>query len=145
MELTKEYRVEYAHRLKDHMGLCRNLHGHSGRIIVTFSGLPKKDTGMIVDFKEFGWLKDIIDVLDHATILQVTDPLLDILSAAVSQNKIDDMRLVVVEGPPTAENLCTSLAKSISDSISANSIPGSFLLHSVSFYETEKNCVTLVY
>lgn len=149
MELTKEYRVEYAHRLKDHTGLCRNLHGHSGKIVVTFSGLPNKDTGMIVDFKEFGWLKAIVDEFDHALILQAGDPVLDYINAGVHENKIELMRTVVIEGPPTAENLCNILGKAILAYLHEynKSAPmGVFLnLHSLVFYETEKNCVTQVY
>jgi 6-pyruvoyltetrahydropterin/6-carboxytetrahydropterin synthase len=145
MEITKEYRFEYAHRLQHHDGLCKNLHGHSGKAVITFSGLPRKDTGMIVDFQDFGWVKKVVDEMDHTLVLQVGDPVLHVFSEALSLRKIVNMRIVAVDDPPTAEVLCGLLAKKINDALIYNVGTKGLILHSVSFYETEKNYVTLVY
>lgn len=91
LSIVTEYLFEAAHRLPNHDGKCRNLHGHSYRLQIEVSGLvvhhpghPKD--GMLVDF---GDLKTAIkyhiwERLDHKYL---NEDLPDI-------------------GTPTAENIC---------------------------------------
>lgn len=69
-ELTKRFTIEASHRLPDHDGKCRNLHGHSWGIEVTVCGERLQDhgpqRGMVGDF---GRLKAVVapvlEGLDH--------------------------------------------------------------------------------
>ena len=106
MTITKEHYIAVAHRLLNHPGKCKNLHGHNYKIVYylyakKFSGGGvEADSGMILDYylvKE-KVLKLIEAWFDHATILQDTDPLADILEqAGVAVQKIPTR--------PTAENM----------------------------------------
>lgn len=67
MILRKEYRFEAAHFLHNHPNKCRNLHGHSYKLLVYLNGHVDVATGMVMDF---GNLSDIvtnkiINHLDH--------------------------------------------------------------------------------
>lgn len=65
--ITKKFTFESAHVLPNHPGKCRNLHGHSYKLEVTFSGYATQDN-MVIDFSKIKkMVKDlIIDRLDHA-------------------------------------------------------------------------------
>ena len=59
---------------------CRHRHGHSYKMKVlleeTIPGENIKDTGMVIDFKMIGFMKDFVDdVLDHKMVLDIKDPL----------------------------------------------------------------------
>ncbi len=67
MRIRRRFEFEAAHRLPDHPGKCRELHGHSYRLVVTVARAVDPRTGMGMDF---GDLKDVVrgqvvDVLDH--------------------------------------------------------------------------------
>ena len=40
MKIAKEFRWEMGHRLPEHFGLCKNIHGHSYKMVVEFEGEP---------------------------------------------------------------------------------------------------------
>jgi 6-pyruvoyltetrahydropterin/6-carboxytetrahydropterin synthase len=81
--LTKEFKFEYAHKLKHHDGACARLHGHSGvgRVFLRGNRLheegPKQ--GMIIDFAD---VKNVLNpvvaaFLDHQYLndsLQMDSP-----------------------------------------------------------------------
>lgn len=81
----KSITIEMAHRLPNHEGKCRGLHGHSWQITVGVVGKPKgvigtSDEGMIVDFTVLkGALIKIDRIFDHATVLANYDPLVPLL------------------------------------------------------------------
>lgn len=133
MFIEKNYNVEYAHRLKDHCGKCKNIHGHSGRVKIVFSGQLEKETGMIVDFGNFGWLKELVEQFDHSLVLDVDDPLVTTIKSWTE-------RMMLLEGPPTAENMSKYLFISIKTFLETNEIP--LVVESVMFEETEGNSTT---
>lgn len=144
--IEKNYVVEYAHRLARHEKLCRYIHGHSGGIKVVFEGPIDlyPGTGMVVDFGKFGWLKKIVDELDHTLILQKSDQYVDFLLIGAEDHKVDPIRLVVTEGPPTAENICVYLVEKIEKYLRGLKINSpEFVLCSVSFEETKGNTITI--
>lgn len=54
--LTKKFEFEAAHMLRDYVGACKNLHGHSYKVEVTLSGYidvpsDRLCDNMLVDFK----------------------------------------------------------------------------------------------
>ena len=73
--LTKNFSFDSAHRLENHKGKCKNLHGHTYLLEVSVSGKINNKTGMIIDF---GILKEvvnnlIIDKLDHQYLNDIID------------------------------------------------------------------------
>ncbi|MCK9305751.1 MAG: 6-carboxytetrahydropterin synthase [Bacteroidales bacterium] len=136
IRITKEFRFEGAHALRDYDGKCRHIHGHSYALFVTVTGEPlnikenPKD-GMVMDF---GLLKKlvndkIIEKFDHALILRSDAPLAGELSETYSN-------VVTVDFQPTCENLAIHFA-----SLLSNSLPDDVNLHSVKLYETPTSYV----
>lgn len=70
MMLLVRRRFEAAHSLPNYDGPCARLHGHTWRVDVEISGAVKKQSGMLVDFKD---LKRAIDGVlpDHQHLNEV--------------------------------------------------------------------------
>ncbi len=88
-----------AHRLPEHTGGCRNVHGHSYRMWVELTGEPD-ERGMVLDYFV---LKGIVDPLiaevDHAFLCDRSDNLIaDFL-------KSSGLKAAYVDFPTTAENI----------------------------------------
>ena len=66
LSVTKLFEFEAAHYLPDHLGLCKNLHGHSYKLEVEVSGLMN-ESGMIMDFSDLKKIinDSIIEKYDH--------------------------------------------------------------------------------
>lgn len=100
MKIAKEFRWEMGHRLQCHKGKCYNLHGHSYKLIVEFSGGITEE-GMVLDYfdvKEI--IAPLVDELDHSVIISSKD--LELIEAIQKLNSAH----VIVEFESTAENLC---------------------------------------
>jgi 6-pyruvoyltetrahydropterin/6-carboxytetrahydropterin synthase len=120
MQVTKVIKIEAAHRLLGYEGACSNIHGHSYKFEITMEGTVNEKTGMVLDFKELknsigGWL---LDVWDHALILEQADPLANLLIAS-------DLKIFIMQKRPTAENMAEFLLASFP------------ALKSISVWETE--------
>ncbi len=93
-ELTVKSDFASSHSLRDYQGKCKNLHGHTWKVEVLFSGEKLNQAGMLIDFKEIKeLLKSILDNLDHTHL-----------------NDIDYFQ----EINPTSENLAKYIFKEIS-------------------------------
>ncbi|MBN1633309.1 MAG: 6-carboxytetrahydropterin synthase [Ignavibacteria bacterium] len=104
MKISKEFRWEMGHRIPEHEGLCKNVHGHSYKMIVEVSG-EIAENGMIIDFYDFGQIiNPIIENLDHAFLCQKGDELL------IDFLKNNNMKYVVTDFQSTVENICIYLA-----------------------------------
>ena len=100
MKIAKEYRWEMGHRLPFHKGLCRNIHGHSYKMIVEITGSLNKH-GMVIDFFDLNKIiKPIIDKYDHAFLCWDKDKK---LKEFLVNNK---MKRVFVDYHSTVENIC---------------------------------------
>ena len=129
IKVTKEFTFDAAHRLMNHPSKCKNLHGHTYKVQVEL-GMPVcslHEDGMVMDF---GVLKqEIMEPLlghfDHSVILDLGDPLLTKLEGM-------DLKIVTMDGPPTAEAMATYFGKQISKEISG----GDLSLISVRVWET---------
>src|SRR5262245_29981387 len=98
--VSREIDFCYGHRLLNHAGKCRHLHGHSARAVITLQAARLDACGMVLDFAEIkrtigGWIDE---QLDHRMILQASDPLV-----AVLQQQGEP--LFLMPESPTAENL----------------------------------------
>ncbi|PID63075.1 MAG: 6-pyruvoyl tetrahydropterin synthase [Ignavibacteriae bacterium] len=127
MKIAKEFRWEMGHRLQCHKGKCYNLHGHSYKLLVEFSG-GIEDNGMVLDYfdvKEI--VGPIVEELDHAVIIYNKDTAL--LEAIKNLNSAH----VVVNFESTAENLCRYFLKKIKEA----KLPSNITDIMVKVYETE--------
>lgn len=101
MKIAKEFRWEMGHRLPNHDGACRNVHGHSYRMEVEVEGDVSPDTGMIMDFGDISRIvKPLVAELDHAFLCQDTDT--EVLALLERMN----MKRVLIDRPSTVENIC---------------------------------------
>ena len=58
--VVKEFTFDSAHYLPNHIGACKNLHGHTYRLQIGVTGEINSETGMVVDFQ---YLKETIQYL----------------------------------------------------------------------------------
>jgi 6-pyruvoyltetrahydropterin/6-carboxytetrahydropterin synthase len=130
LRITKEFKFEMAHALLDYDGPCKNIHGHSYRLLVTLRGRIISENnakkGMVFDFSDLKTIvqKQIIEKFDHALVLnkKSSETLLDILK---------HQQLITVDFQPTCENLCAFFALQLQIHL-----PDSVELHHVKLYET---------
>ena len=98
--VSREIDFCYGHRLLDHEGKCRHLHGHNGKVVITVEASELDDRGMVLDF---GDIKDVVDRwiddhLDHRMILHRDDPVVPLLEAQGEP-------MYLLDCNPTAENI----------------------------------------
>ena len=111
MKIAKEFRWEMGHRLPEHTGLCRNIHGHSYRCIVEVEG-TQNENGMIIDFYDLGSIvKPIIDRLDHCFLCQKNDT---VVREFLEKN---NMKIFLVDYLSTVENISEHLLDEITEGI----------------------------
>jgi 6-pyruvoyltetrahydropterin/6-carboxytetrahydropterin synthase len=129
MKIAKEFHWEMGHRLPEHFGLCKNIHGHSYKMIVEFDG-KLDEQGMVIDFYDVGKkIAPIIDELDHAFMVKDDDVIaLDFLEKLNSKK-------IVVSFESTVENIC----KYISDQIIKSNLPKNIQYITVRVYETAED------
>lgn len=129
MKISKEFRWEMGHRIPGHEGPCKNVHGHSYKMILEITG-DIADNGMIIDFYDMGLIVNpVIESLDHSFLCQKND---DIMFNFLKENK---MKYFVVDFCSTVENICSYLAKIISGKIDKIKYPNIKVL-SVKIFET---------
>ena len=126
MKIAKEFRWEMGHRLPEHFGLCKNIHGHSYKMIVEFEG-ELDEQGMIIDFYDVEKIiNPVIEKLDHAFMVNKNDKtVLDFLEKMNSKK-------VVVDFNSTAENISNYLLGEITKS----NLPSNVKNVKVRVYET---------
>jgi len=107
MKIAKEFRWEMGHRLPEHFGLCKNIHGHSYKMIVEFEGDLDKNQ-MVIDYYDVEKIVNpVIEKLDHAFMVNADDKnVLEFLEKMKSKK-------VVVNFNSTAENICSYLLSEI--------------------------------
>ena len=111
MKIAKEFRWEMGHRLPEHFGLCKNIHGHSYKMSVEFDGELDKN-GMIIDYYEVEKIiNPIIEKLDHAFMVNKNDKtVLEFLEKMNSKK-------VIVNFQSTAENICLYLLNEVKKTV----------------------------
>lgn len=98
--ITKEVYFCYGHRLMNHPGKCRNLHGHSVKAAISISHDQLNEQSMVCDFADIREaVETFIDqTLDHNFLLHKDDPIVPML---IAQNE----RFLALDEHPTAEVL----------------------------------------
>lgn len=110
MKIAKEFNWEMGHRLPEHFGKCKNIHGHSYKMLVEIEG-DVLQNGMVMDYYH---LRDIIDPLvekmDHAFLAYQEDKIL-----IEFLEKMNSKR-VVVDFQSTVENITRYFLSEIKNS-----------------------------
>lgn len=127
-EIAKELHFSFGHRLMNHKGKCKRLHGHNAKVSISVSSENLDVDGMVMDFSDLknavsGWIDE---QFDHQMLLHKDDPIAPILKAAGEPFRILDVH-------PTAENL----ARLIFDFVKEANFP----VKEVIFWETTSCCV----
>lgn len=129
--ISKVYTFSASHRLPDHRGKCRNLHGHNYRVEIGVRSYllnpledPSSD-GMVLDFDDLDQIvKPLIEQLDHK---HLNDVLLEFGERDAFPGK-----------PPTAEVLAATLSLKIARGLALHHGPASLRVDHVRVWETEK-------
>jgi 6-pyruvoyltetrahydropterin/6-carboxytetrahydropterin synthase len=126
-QVVKSIAFCYGHRLLNHRGLCRHLHGHNARAVIVLESESLDALGMVVDFNDVkaqvkGWIDREID---HTMLLHRDDPFLPAMQQAGE-------RVYVMDCNPTAENI----ARLIFQYVAAQGLP----VAEVTLWETETSC-----
>ncbi len=110
-EITKSFKFDAAHRLVDgYQGKCASLHGHTWEVTICIRSMGSELDchGMVFDFNDFAPLRAWIDNrLDHGSILNISDPLVDILTALPSITPM--CKVFTMLDNPTSENLAKEI------------------------------------
>ncbi len=115
-KISKEYRFEASHILRNHEGKCSRLHGHSYRVVVEVTGDVSEHEGasgegMIIDYAVLDRLvRPIISELDHRHLMRTYES--DIVRSAIIEAGFDDWFYEVGERT-TAENIAFHLFQRI--------------------------------
>jgi len=147
--------IEMGHRLPDHKGKCRNIHGHSWKVCIAVSGRIKHemgapDDGMIKDYDVLkAALKTIDELFDHTLTLCSHDPLVELLRATAygveltfphgyqfqcAYGKVN----VLQNLPPTSENLAFVWSKVASNTLDFKPTDNA-IFEGISVKETENS------
>lgn len=108
--ITKEVYFCYGHRLMNHPGKCRNLHGHSVKVAISVKHDTLNEQGMVCDFAD---IKESVEAyieqnLDHNFLLHKDDPLIPAL-------KENNERHWALDEHPTAEVLSKMIFRHLKD------------------------------
>jgi 6-pyruvoyltetrahydropterin/6-carboxytetrahydropterin synthase len=140
MLITRRLEFDAGHRIPSHHSKCRHLHGHRYAIEVTLSGsiiteAGAAEQGMIMDYSEVKRIANaaLVDLWDHAFLVYSQD--LDVLQFLQS---LDDHKTIVLDTPPTAENLALTAFR-ILDAAYRDTYGNHLRLEQVRLFETP-NC-----
>lgn len=126
MKVAKEFKWEMGHRLPEHFGNCKNIHGHSYKMIVEFEG-QLNAADMIIDFYDIDKIiSPLVEKLDHAFMVNKND-----VQVIEFLDKIKSKKLVV-DFNSTVENIC----KFVLSEIKKFEMPKNISSVTVRLYET---------
>ncbi len=131
LHITREFRFEGAHALTYYDGKCRQIHGHSYRLMITVTGEPSlvpgdPKSGMIMDLNDLKQIvtRHVLEPLDHSLMLRKDAP----LSKELAQHYDN---VILFDFQPTCEQLVLYIAAILEPVITPPN-----RLHSVRLYET---------
>jgi 6-pyruvoyltetrahydropterin/6-carboxytetrahydropterin synthase len=126
MKIAKEFHWEMGHRLPEHFGKCKNIHGHSYKMIVEVEG-DVLDSGMVMDYYDLKKIVNpIIEEVDHAFMVYKNDKKIVEFLEEMNSKKI------VVDFQSTVENICRYFL----DKINSAGLPNNVNSLNVRIYET---------
>jgi len=129
LTVSKQCQFDAAHVLTNHAGQCKNLHGHTYRVIVEVAeAADGKD--MVIDFKDLKQVmcETILDRFDHAFIFNQGSASECEIAAVIAKH---GMRSVGLPFRSTAENLARHFFLDLEKRVN---------VVSVKVYETPESC-----
>ena len=140
VSITRRLEFDSGHRIPNHDGQCKHLHGHRYAIEVTLTGEiadhpGKADDGMVLDFGDIKRLTNqhVVELWDHAFLVAKEDEVLVSFLDSLPNHKT-----VIMEHVPTVENLANT-AVAILQPIFQQAFGGRLVLTALRLYETP-NC-----
>jgi 6-pyruvoyltetrahydropterin/6-carboxytetrahydropterin synthase len=137
LTITKRLEFDAGHRIPNHDGLCKNVHGHRYALEISLEGKVQSATGtssdgMLIDFSDVKRLalKHLIDRWDHSCLVFSGDALL--LKAL---SLLPDHKTTILDAVPTVENLA-ALAFRTLETVYSERFGKDLRLQSVRLYET---------
>ncbi len=88
MIVRRRFEFEAAHRLPNHPGKCRDLHGHSYKLTVSVDRPVDPESGIAIDFSDMKKVIrcEVIDLLDHKYMNDLIDnPTAEVMSVWIWQ------------------------------------------------------------
>ena len=75
MIIRRRFEFEAAHKLPNHPGKCRELHGHSYKLSVKVERAVDESSGMVIDFSDLKAIvkESIVSRLDHVYVNDLID------------------------------------------------------------------------
>jgi len=131
LTVSKECRFDAAHVLTNHAGQCRNLHGHTYRLVVEVAE-STGDGDMVMDFKDLKQIlrEVVLERFDHAFMYDETSAIECDIAATVARH---EMRRAALPFRTTAENLARYFFNELSARVN---------VLAVHLYETSESCAT---
>jgi 6-pyruvoyltetrahydropterin/6-carboxytetrahydropterin synthase len=129
LTVSKQCQFDAAHVLTNHAGQCKNLHGHTYRVVVEVAGAADgKD--MVIDFKDLKQVmrETILERFDHAFIFDQTSDSEREIAAVITKH---GMRSMGLPFRSTAENLARFFFKELEPRVN---------VVSVKVFETPESC-----
>lgn len=140
LEITRKLEFDAGHRIPNHHGQCKHLHGHRYQLEITISGemIQKSgasDEGMVLDFGQIKQIakEQLVDLWDHAFLVAKADT--EILNFL---NKLPNHKTVILDEIPTVENLAKKAFAMLAPLIEKE-FEGRIYLKKIRLYETP-NC-----
>jgi len=100
-KIAKEYHWEMSHRLPFHDGPCKNLHGHSYKLILSLEGELDKNS-MVLDYYEIDRIiRPMMNQLDHAFLCDKDDKMM------IDFLENNGFKYSIIPYVTTSENLVT--------------------------------------
>ena len=117
--ITRRIEIDMGHRVPNHQGKCRNLHGHRYVFEVAIEGALTEESGdaaegMVLDFGDIKTMlmEAIHDPYDHGLMLYERDPIAAVLTNAP---ECSEQKIVLVPFIPTAENIARHAYNCVAD------------------------------
>jgi len=120
VEVGRYIEFDAGHRLLKHEGKCSAIHGHRYKLEVTVTAEQLDVVGRVVDF---GVIKSLVGgwidlFIDHGVILEIGDPLIELLRAAPGPAA----KIFTLHNAPTAENLLGLFHDVVKDKLSGQGL-----------------------
>lgn len=129
LTVSKQCQFDAAHVLTNHAGQCKNLHGHTYRVIVQVAD-TSDGNDMVIDFKDLKQVMrvTILDRFDHAFIFDQSSASECEIAAVIAKH---GMKSVGLPFRSTAENLARHFFRELEGRVN---------VVSVKVYETPESC-----
>lgn len=135
--IEKRFTIPVGHRLSKHKGLCKNIHGHNLTVMVGVKSKELNEDDMVIDFANLkAVVAGFLETLDHVLLINKDDTEL----CKNIESVFPEMRIIAIEGDPTAENLSRQFYNHIKKGLKA--MHPDVEMDYVTIYENENSKVT---